>query len=101
MLPERHAESNGAVQDRAAAELERPAFPELLGVTELAEILKVTRQRAHTLASSPAFPDPIARLAAGPVWTKPSITHFLESWERKAGRPKKVAMRKKAVSPAS
>ena len=74
-------------QDR---DLATPTFPELVGVSEVAGLLGVTRQRASALAKSPAFPAPVAVLAAGPVWTRPSLNRFVEDWPRKNGRPAKL-----------
>lgn len=74
-------------QDRRLAE---PAFPELVGVGELAAILGVSRQRASDIQSKPGFPEPVAVLRAGPVWTRPSVQRFLDEWERKPGRPRKT-----------
>ncbi|HYP23268.1 MAG TPA: hypothetical protein VEV43_06825 [Actinomycetota bacterium] len=68
--------------------LEAPALPELVGVTEIAELLGTSRQRASELARSPKFPAPLADLAAGPVWPKPVVARFAEEWERKPGRPR-------------
>jgi hypothetical protein len=62
------------------ADLERPAFPELVGIKEIAGILAVSPQRAHQLTKRDDFPDPIARLAAGPVWTRPSLERFVDEW---------------------
>ena len=76
-------------------ELERrltePPLPELIGVAELAGLLDVTKQRVSYLAKGTAgFPKPFATLAAGPVWLKPTVTRFVETWERRPrGRPKK------------
>jgi hypothetical protein len=70
-------------------ELDEPAFPQLLGVTEVARLLGVTRQRASAIQTSAGFPAPVARLATGPVWTLPSISRFLDEWTRKGGRPAK------------
>lgn len=64
-------------QDRRLAV---PAIPELVGVTEIAEDLGVSRQRAHQLTKRPDFPAPIAKLQAGPVWTRPSLDRFVEQW---------------------
>jgi hypothetical protein len=72
-------------------ELSRPSFPQLVGVTEVARLLDVTRQRASILAQGAEFPAPVAVLAAGPVWTLPSVRRFTEAWARRAGRPKKAA----------
>ncbi len=75
-------------QDR---ELELPNFPELVGVSEIADILGVTRQRASALAKTAGFPTAIATLASGPVWTRPSLNRFVDDWPRKDGRPPKLA----------
>jgi len=74
-------------QDR---DLATPSFPELVGVSEVAGLLGVTRQRASALAKSPAFPAPVAVLSAGPVWARPSLNRFVEDWPRKNGRPTKL-----------
>ena len=74
---------------RFAAELDQPNFPDLVGVTELSALLGVTRQRAHAIAGRNDFPAPVARLASGPIWTRPSVQRFLEDWQRKPGRPAK------------
>jgi hypothetical protein len=60
-----------------------------LGVTEVARELGVSRQRVSELRARPGFPAPIAELAAGPVWKASSLMRFLESWERKPGRPRR------------
>ncbi len=84
---------------RLEAELDQSNALELVGVSEVAELLGVTRQRAHTLAAGPMFPQPVARLAAGPVWTRTSISHFLDNWERKPGRPPgKIRLRKQEAA---
>ncbi len=74
-------------------QLAKPPLPELIGVAELAELLDVTKQRVSYLAKGTAgFPKPFATLAAGPVWLKPTVTRFVETWERRPrGRPKKAA----------
>lgn len=40
----------------------------LIGVGELAELLDVSKQRASAIASKEGAPQPLARLATGPVW---------------------------------
>ena len=62
------------------ADLARPAFPELVGVKEIAGVLAVSPQRPYQLTMRNDFPDPIARLAAGPVWTRPSLERFVDEW---------------------
>lgn len=56
----------------------------LMGLTEIANFLGVSRQRAHQLSKSDGFPEPAAVLAAGPVWE----TTAVENWAREAGRLK-------------
>lgn len=74
--------------DVLSAELERPTFPDILGTTEVAELLGVSRQRICELRTAGRFPQPIAEIAAGPMWLRPGIQAFLETWPRKAGRPR-------------
>jgi hypothetical protein len=79
------------VQAQTMGELKRqnaePNFPELVGVTELAALLGVTRQRASALAKSQDFPASVAELRAGPVWTRPSVERFVDRWQRRVGHP--------------
>lgn len=81
-----------AVEEEAlAASLAKPAFPSLLGVRELAQLLAVSPQRASALARSAQFPEPVAQLASGPVWTETSVRLFVEEWQRRPGPRKKTA----------
>lgn len=64
-----------------------------LGVTEVAELFGVSKQRVSELRRSPTFPEPVAEIAAGPVWMGSSLQRFLDAWERKPGRPREVAAR--------
>lgn len=68
--------------------LEEPTYPELVGVTEIAELFGTSRQRVSELARSRRFPAPLADLAAGPVWAKPAVARFAQEWDRKPGRPR-------------
>lgn len=70
------------------ATLEEPTYPELVGITEIADLLGTSRQRASELARSRKFPAPLAELAAGPVWPKRTIARFVEEWDRRPGRPR-------------
>lgn len=69
----------------------RPDTPELLAATDVAEVLGVSRQRVHQLAERRDFPAPYVRLGSGPVWTRPAIEAFNQSWTRKPGRPAKAS----------
>lgn len=72
------------------AELARPLVPALVGISETAELLGVTRQRAHAIAQTPSFPPPIAELASGPVYLESAVREFAAR-PRKAGRPRASA----------
>jgi hypothetical protein len=73
------------------AEQKRPQPRDLVGAAEAAHLLGVSRQRVGQLAERADFPAPIARLSAGPVWTRASIELFNQNWERKiTGRPRKA-----------
>lgn len=54
----------------------------LMGVTEIAQLLGVTRQRVHQLRQLDDFPEPTATLAAGAIWLRADI----EAWARETGR---------------
>lgn len=70
-------------------QLDEPNYPTLVGVTEAAEILGVSKQRVSELARTDHFPTPLAILAGGPVWSEPTIRSFVGRWQRKPGRPPK------------
>ena len=63
---------------------------EYVGVSEVAEILRVSKQRVSELREKPTFPMPVAELAAGPVWKLSSLKRFIAEWPRKPGRPRKA-----------
>jgi len=50
----------------------------VMGAAEIAERLKVTRQRAYQITSRRDFPAPLATLAMGQVWD----TEDVEAWIR-------------------
>lgn len=53
--------------------------PEMCGLTEVAEILGVSRQRASQIVKSPEFPDPVQVIAAGSLWAQPEVKLYAES----------------------
>lgn len=75
----------------ADARLARPAFPELVGIAEVAALLGVSRQRASELQKRTGFPAPVAVLRAGPIWRKGDLDTFASEWDRKPGRPRRDA----------
>jgi hypothetical protein len=73
-------------QDRRLA---GPPFPRLVGVSEVASMLGVSRQRLAILRQRHEFPAPVAELAAGPIWRAGDLSTFASGWRRQPGRPKK------------
>jgi hypothetical protein len=63
-----------------------PNFPELVGLSEIAGILGVSKQRVAQLRDREDFPKPVAELAAGPVWSRWMLERFIEEWPRRGGR---------------
>lgn len=63
--------------------------PRTGGLTEIGELLDVSRQRAYSLAKKPGFPDPIATSRAGRTWNLDAVETWAETWDRdnKGGRP--------------
>ena len=79
------------VQEERYEELQLAREPErYAGVTEVAQMLGVSRQRVMQLRQRDDFPEPVAELAAGPVWKMFNLQRFVEEWPRKPGRPKKL-----------
>jgi hypothetical protein len=85
------------------ADLGRPSFPALVGVSEAARMLGVSKQRLTQLTTRPDFPEPMVTLASGPVWLTSGIRGFERRWPRKPGRPAKrqPAERRQAPAPTS
>jgi hypothetical protein len=60
---------------------------DLVGYTEIGEILGVSRQRAQELASTHAnFPRPVAKLAAGTFYSRAGVLAFKAQWPRRRTR---------------
>jgi predicted DNA-binding transcriptional regulator AlpA len=55
-----------------------------MGVTEMADLLGLSRQRCDQLSRTKGFPDPVAELASGRVWN----TEDVERWARETRRIK-------------
>jgi predicted DNA-binding transcriptional regulator AlpA len=56
---------------------------EVLGVTEVAELLGISRQRVDKLShTDPDFPEPMTTLGRGRLWEKTAV----EEWARATGR---------------
>lgn len=62
-----------------------------LGLTEIGDLLGVSRQRAFTLSKRADFPAPTANLKAGRIWDKAAVEAWAKTWDRsnQGGRPKR------------
>lgn len=57
---------------------------DLVGVSEIAEMLGVSRQRVDKISrSDSSFPKPVAEIRAGRIWLQADV----RTWASKAGRP--------------
>ena len=54
----------------------------LVGATEIAKLLGLTRQRVHQLAALDDFPRPTAILSSSIIWEREAV----EEWARRTGR---------------
>jgi predicted DNA-binding transcriptional regulator AlpA len=67
----------------------------LMGTTEMAALLGVSRQRAAVLARREDFPAPVATLAMGTVWDAAAVRSWAATWmpqrdaRPRGGRPRK------------
>lgn len=62
----------------------------LVGTTEVAEILGVTRQRVHQLSVSPDFPRPQIELSAGKIWSREEIDRWVDARRDQFSGPKPI-----------
>jgi hypothetical protein len=87
-----HQINRVAVLTEEAADAELETEPDqLAGVSEVAALLSVSRQRVAELRQRDGFPAPVAHLAAGPIWRVATLRLFLDEWSRRPGRPRRAA----------
>lgn len=67
------------------ADLAEP-FPEIATLSEIAEMLGVTRQRAQQMSKETDFPHPVARTKSGPVYAVQEIEPIVVARQRNTGR---------------
>lgn len=60
----------------------------LMGVSEIADMLGVSRQQVHKLAQRPDFPPPLAVLRVGKIWRASDIEKWAQT-RPQPGRPEK------------
>lgn len=72
----------------------------VVGVSEIAELLGVTSQRAGQITRDHSdFPEPVATLAAGRVWDREAVQAWIEQHpDRRGGRPRKQSTAQEGAS---
>ena len=88
----REAAARAGVADSPVVDVEAPTLhelagrsasevPELVDITQVAELLGADHRLMTILVRSKGFPTPAAELHAGPVWTRRSVLDFLRRRE--------------------
>lgn len=54
---------------------------DILGTSEVAEVLCVSKQRIHSLRQMKEFPEPVVQLASTPLWDRKDVVSFLAIWK--------------------
>lgn len=54
---------------------------DILGTSEVAEVLGVSKQRIHGLRKLAEFPEPFKMLASTPLWDRAEVMDFLSRWK--------------------
>jgi predicted DNA-binding transcriptional regulator AlpA len=49
----------------------------LVGISEIAELIGMTRQRAYQIVRDPEFPEPVDVIAAGTFWWRQEVEAYL------------------------
>jgi hypothetical protein len=76
------------IGDDAALTIE--VIPDLVGVSEAAEIMGWDKRRVITYIDRGHFPEPIASLAGGRIWLREDVEGYAQDWQ---ARHPKVAAR--------
>lgn len=53
---------------------------DILGTSEVAAVLGVSKQRIHALRKDKRFPTPFKSIASSPLWDKREVDAFLKQW---------------------
>jgi hypothetical protein len=51
-------------------------------LVEIAELLGVTKQRAHQIAAEPGFPKPVGREGQSRMWGRREVIPWAKEWRR-------------------
>lgn len=75
--------------DEIERRLTAPEIPDLVGYTEIADMLDVSRQRARQLGEARGFPPAVVTTASGPLRVRAAVEEWAKTWRRQGGRPRK------------
>lgn len=75
---------------RAEARWERASFPKLVGYSEIATMVDLSRTRVRQLATAPGsgFPEPVTETMHGPLFLESDIKRWRTTRKAVNGRPK-------------
>jgi predicted DNA-binding transcriptional regulator AlpA len=65
--------------------MKAPTIPKTrpsIRLVEIAELLGVSKQRAHQLADEPGFPAPVERDGRGRLWDQREIQSWARAWRK-------------------
>jgi hypothetical protein len=82
------AELRGVIGDDSVLTIE--VVPDLVGVSEAADIMGWDKRRVITYIDRGHFPEPIAALAGGRIWLREDVEAYAVDWQ---ARHPKVAAR--------
>jgi hypothetical protein len=88
--------SQTALLDPATGLMSPAMALEVVGLAEIAELLDVSKDSVLNYTKRADFPEPLARLAAGPVWERRKVERWADrTLPLPQGRPRKDGKRKK------
>jgi predicted DNA-binding transcriptional regulator AlpA len=58
------------------------AKPRTVRLTEIAELLGISKQRAHQLADERGFPKPVDKDGRGRLWDRRAAAAWAKTWRR-------------------
>lgn len=80
---------------RTTEDAQMKAVPELAGLAEVAALLHVSKRTASRYTERPDFPEPLQRLASGPIWSANEVSRwadqhlpFAMGWKK--GQPRRT-----------
>jgi len=79
--PDSHGSSNcyrTSSRAKGRSRITKPMGP--IRLIEVAELLGVSKQRAHQIADEPGFPNPVAEDGRGRLWDRREVAAWAKRW---------------------